>query len=313
MATRSTVGWVERSETQQIMALPLTNLLGFISFYPTYPNAVAMRSTVGWVERSETQRIMALPITNLLGFISFYPTYPNIVAMRSTVGWVERSETQRIMALPITNLLGFISFYPTRRLFHPSGTPVLRINTTLTIIIKTRILPILHRRYQTMLYRIKMDVINMVSKIPLITNLMFPKPALPNCPFLFGNTAGVNAIVFTHLTATRKITFDQPPPGGKIGIAIRQRPDTMQMIGQYNNGINYKRMTQHHIPYRQTQQINMRMISKNRPPVVGYQSKKETPTSQPRTPISHSSPPISNRRLRTCWVSFHSTQPTLMP
>lgn len=63
-------------------------------------------------------------------------------------------------------------------------TPINGITSIPHIAVKTRIGPILWSRYQPVIYRVEMDVIDMLGKIPFIPNLMLPKSPVAKRHFL---------------------------------------------------------------------------------------------------------------------------------
>src|SRR5262249_26273556 len=88
-----------------------------------------------------------------------------------------------------------------------------------------------------------MDVIEMSFQILLILDGVLPEAPLPD-PALLPPPAGVGPA--TLLTASSeiplgKLLFDAFPSNRKIGVAIRERPDGMYVIGQKHDGHDLKR------------------------------------------------------------------------
>ena len=77
-----------------------------------------------------------------------------------------------------------------------------------------------------MLDRIEMDVVDVIFKIAFITQQVLPVAVLPY-------------ILECRVFAEPRL--DQPPARHEIGIAIRQGPDAVQMVGQDNDGVDIER------------------------------------------------------------------------
>ncbi len=71
-----------------------------------------------------------------------------------------------------------------------------------------------------------MNVLYMLNKISLIPDLMFPKTTLPHRLLLFAAARGRDLALIGWHTVMAKVTFDEPPPSGKIFIPSRQSPHT---------------------------------------------------------------------------------------
>jgi hypothetical protein len=90
------------------------------------------------------------------------------------------------------------------------------------------------------LYRVVMDVIHVVSKISLVPDGMFPAPRLPDSR---GSSVAVGDLrhAQTGIAVFRKPGLDEAPACGEIGIVFRQLPDAVQVLGQYDDGIDLER------------------------------------------------------------------------
>ena len=108
-----------------------------------------------------------------------------------------------------------------------------------------------------MLDGIVMDVIDMVFKIPFIPNAMLPKSSLPYSLFLFMAPTGNNIGTLFAADGGGKRPFDIAPTHGIIGIARRQCPYGVNMIGQNNNGIDMKRTARPFVTKRRPQLLNV--------------------------------------------------------
>lgn len=93
-----------------------------------------------------------------------------------------------------------------------------------------------------MLDGIIVDVIEVGLEIVLVFESVFPKASLPNAPSLLILFAGGDL----HIPAAvrqeprRKTLLDDAPATRIVGIAARQRPNRMQMIGQQHDCIQFK-------------------------------------------------------------------------
>jgi hypothetical protein len=92
--------------------------------------------------------------------------------------------------------------------------------------------PIDRTRNVSMPHRVVMDVVEMPLEIDVVTDQMFPKPSLPDRRFAMlacGRTTQIRMKRGIR-RKTRDGTFDQRPARGKIGVALGQSLDTVQMI-----------------------------------------------------------------------------------
>jgi hypothetical protein len=103
--------------------------------------------------------------------------------------------------------------------------------------------------------RVDVDVIDVTGEVALVTNRMFPVTALPYPALAFGRAAAGDALACGQTSRERRL--DQPPAHGKIGIALRQRPDRMQMIGQHDDRVDLERVSSPHVAKRGTECCDM--------------------------------------------------------
>ena len=131
--------------------------------------------------------------------------------------------------------------YPLPITNHP--TPIPRIDTSRHIAMKCRIPPIRRMVAQAMFYRVVVQIIHVTVKVILITDVMLPETPLPKRRFpmpAFRFRQPFGSFIFRG-AGNAHPPFDHIPPRGVIRIAGRQRPQTMQMIGQQYPGIDRKR------------------------------------------------------------------------
>ena len=100
--------------------------------------------------------------------------------------------------------------------------------------------PIRYARDMSMLQRIEMNVVDMALQIGVVANGVLPIATLPDALLSFGNFACGSRL---RIKATRKAALDQAPARGKIGVAFRQGPEGVQVIGQDANRDRFKRST----------------------------------------------------------------------
>jgi hypothetical protein len=123
--------------------------------------------------------------------------------------------------------------------------------------------------------RIIMDVFHMPDIIDLIPDHMFPVSSLPNRFFMLRFTRSTQGEWVGNAHLSGKIRFDQSPAPGEIGISRRQCPDTMNMLGQDNDGIEIKWVVFENLPESSSQVIHGFIGYKYPLSIVCNQSEKE--------------------------------------
>jgi len=88
----------------------------------------------------------------------------------------------------------------------------------------------------TVLYRIVVNVIYVTLIITFVADDVFPKTSLPNASFSLLSAPCGKSFFSGNLCG--KSRFDIMPSGGEIRVPGRQRPDTMKVIGQDNDGLD---------------------------------------------------------------------------
>jgi len=109
-----------------------------------------------------------------------------------------------------------------------------------------------------MLDRVVVDVIHMPLEVRLITDDMLPETPLPNRAFFRAQSSGIRRRFGLMTEGSAESTLDESPSHREIRISSRERPDTVEMIGQNDNGVDRKRVRLHHLPERTSQQLHMR-------------------------------------------------------
>jgi hypothetical protein len=114
--------------------------------------------------------------------------------------------------------------------------PILRNNPGANIAVKRRVRPIPDAADQPMLDRIDVATFDMTGVIRLVTDQMFPEPALPDAAFV--SLDPDMAEPFPFRKRLHKAALDQSPACREIGIARRQSPDCMEMVRQDHKGVD---------------------------------------------------------------------------
>jgi hypothetical protein len=100
--------------------------------------------------------------------------------------------------------------------------------------------PIAYAAHQTVLHRIDMTILDVSAEILLVADQMFPKSTLPDAPFA---TLPPNLAAPLGLgNGLSEADFYQPPTQREIGVARRQRPNRVDMFGQYHHRVDRKRV-----------------------------------------------------------------------
>ena len=97
--------------------------------------------------------------------------------------------------------------------------------------VKAGVGPIAYRAYQPVFYRIEMDVFDVPDEIGFIAQHVLPIAMLPKGLFMFRLAPMIGYGAQGGIAVSGEPGLDQSPARGKIGIARRQGPDAMQMIG----------------------------------------------------------------------------------
>ncbi len=91
-----------------------------------------------------------------------------------------------------------------------------------------------------MLYRIEVNVIAMPFEIDLVTQGVLPVASLLDATFAFGVATWRTRL--TTRNTSGELSLDQPPTRGEIRVTRRQSPDRMEVIRQYYDGLDSKRV-----------------------------------------------------------------------
>ena len=134
-----------------------------------------------------------------------------------------------------------------------------------------------------MLDGVVMDVIDVVCEVALVTQHMLPIPLLPD--------------IF-KIEALAEPCLDQATARHEIGIAFRQGPDAVQVIGQDDDSVDSEWPLMPHGAERITQQIHGSGSSENRPAVGRHHREEKTAAWLKCASVSHGFEVLSDYGLR---------------
>jgi hypothetical protein len=138
-----------------------------------------------------------------------------------------------------------------------------------------------------MLDRIVMNILDVLDEIVVVSNLMLPETTLPHRFLLFALPRFGNLALGCDCTMPAEMALDQPPAGGKAGIANRQHPYTVKVLRQNHDGIDLERVMAHRVAECLAQQCDVFVGTQERTPVVGDNREKEGPTGRFGSTIVH--------------------------
>ena len=103
--------------------------------------------------------------------------------------------------------------------------------------------PIPDPRDQPVLDRVEIQVIHAPLEIGIVSNLMLPKPALPNAAFTPRSSRGTQPrVIVQGVRGLAAKLFDHVPTQAVIAVVFGQRPDGVQVIGQQHPSVDGERM-----------------------------------------------------------------------
>ena len=95
---------------------------------------------------------------------------------------------------------------------------------------------------------IVMNIVNVGGQIPLVTDHVFPKPSLPDSPFMLPDPA--LALPLLCVNGSREAALDEAPAGGKISLTLGQGPDAVKMVRQDDHRLDPERTPASYCPKR---------------------------------------------------------------
>ena len=131
--------------------------------------------------------------------------------------------------------------------------------------VKGRIRPIPDARDVAVPDRVEMDVIGVAPKIGFVAQRVLPITALPDAALAFARPARRDLVVTRQIAA--KTRLYELPAGGEISVAHRQSPDRMNVVRQYDDGVDRERMVPSCRAERRAQRFDM--IGEQSRPALG--------------------------------------------
>ena len=164
---------------------------------------------------------------------------------RYAVGRNKRSALRRT----ISNTLAKVAF---RR---DIARPILWKQLRPHVAMERRMRPIADARDQAVLDRIDITVLDVAAEILVVADQVFPKPTLPDASFAARKAHRASQLGLRN--GFGEVDFDQPPTQRKIGVAGRQRPNRVDMIGQHHHGVDRKGVARPRKPRRLAQHVDI--------------------------------------------------------
>jgi hypothetical protein len=96
--------------------------------------------------------------------------------------------------------------------------------------------PLRRVRDQTVLHRVEMNVIHMRREVPVVADRVLPVSPLPDTAFAPARHDRRSRLADAY--GFRKPFLDRAPTAGEIGIALRQGPQAVHMIGKHDPGVD---------------------------------------------------------------------------
>ena len=135
-----------------------------------------------------------------------------------------------------------------------------------------------------------MNIVEVSRKIGVVADDMLPKSSLPNVLLTLGMTARIplDWLMRAHETL-REGFFDETPSQRKIGVALRKRPNDMNMIGQYDEGVDVEGVSDFDTAQGVLEESNGLSVVENGSPSVGHDGEKVAGSGNLGATISHGS------------------------
>ena len=118
--------------------------------------------------------------------------------------------------------------------------------------------PICRVRHETVLDRVEMRVVHVSREVAIIANWcsQYRRCQMPRSPRLVMTGDRADGQRFC-----KRDLLDRPPATGKIGIALRQRPQTVHVVGKHDPGVDMKRCAGAHLPNRVAHRVDARQLA----------------------------------------------------
>ena len=136
--------------------------------------------------------------------------------------------------------------------------------------------PGFRRIYQTMFYRVEMNIFNVLDEVTIISDLVFPKTMLPDRLLAFKKAGLRLTTLASSMVFSAKITLYLPPSHREISIVFRQGPNTMQMVGQQHKSVYGKGVPIDNMLKGFPDQLDIRLVTQESSPFVGHDGKEKS-------------------------------------
>jgi hypothetical protein len=170
---------------------------------------------------------------------------------------------------------------------HLIRSPFVAVDALADVTMEAGVLPVPRGLYQAVLDRVVVNVFHVLDQVPLIPDLMFPETPLPYGLFTLLPPRARDNPVAGLTTRAGEGAFDQTPACRKVTISFRQCPDTMEMVGQQDEGIDLEGVTPHHVPERLPQMGDVLWFTQKPSPAVCYNREKVCPAFHSRPSVLH--------------------------
>ncbi len=135
-----------------------------------------------------------------------------------------------------------------RQVYRRGSRPIPIEPAKLNMPVKARPWPVTRFRRQSMFDRIEVDVIAVAKPVRFVAYAVFPVPSLPNTPLAMSCSVRGN---WQRTTASRQKllgeqAFDVRPSNRKVVVAVRQRPEAVQVVRQEHAGEHIEGPTSAH-------------------------------------------------------------------
>lgn len=118
-----------------------------------------------------------------------------------------------------------------------------------------RVRPILGALHEAVLHRVAPAIPDVRRVVGLVADVALPGAALPDPALASGGVARAQR---PGGKPAREARLDEAPAGGGVGVALGQRPDGVEMVGQHHPGVDPERPLGPRRPHRLAQRPDLR-------------------------------------------------------
>jgi hypothetical protein len=116
--------------------------------------------------------------------------------------------------------------------------------------------PVCGMSHKTTLHRVEVGVVQVSRKVSIIADRALPVPAAANCRVRHGWSWPV--IAAYGRAKLSRWRLDGAPAAGEVGIACRQGPQAVHMVGKDDPGVDVEGRVELHLPNSVPQHANLR-------------------------------------------------------